>query len=104
MEPLAPGDPLWVSAATVLGIAKIERCDYGDGLGERLTEEDCDNARLIAAAPDLLAALRLCAKQFRTYEARARERGASGRASADATLAEWAEAAIARADQPVDRT
>ena len=48
---------LWITAPTSVGVAKIEICDYGDGKGERLTEEDYANARMIASAPDLLRAL-----------------------------------------------
>lgn len=38
-------------------VAVIEPCDQGDGQGCRLSDEDWDNAGLIAAAPDLLDAL-----------------------------------------------
>lgn len=51
---------LWIIAPTNSGVCKIEPCDYDDGKGERLTAEDLANARLIAAAPDLLAALEDC--------------------------------------------
>jgi hypothetical protein len=44
---------IWIVAKTSSGVAKIETCDYDDGRGERLTEEDRANAHLIAAAPDL---------------------------------------------------
>jgi hypothetical protein len=49
---------IWINAETNAGIAMIEPCDYGDGLGERLIDEDYANACIIAAAPDMLAALR----------------------------------------------
>ena len=55
----APSDMtphIWISAPTNSGCAKIEICDYEDGLGERLSAEDWANANLITAAPELLAA------------------------------------------------
>lgn len=39
------------------GIAKLETCNYDDGMGERHTDIDHANARLIATAPDLLKEL-----------------------------------------------
>ncbi|MDX1188098.1 hypothetical protein GOL88_24210 [Sinorhizobium medicae] len=55
VEPPSEQTPhIWVNAATNSGVAKIEACDYDDGKGERLTDEDFANARLIEAAPDLL--------------------------------------------------
>lgn len=50
---------IWVIAPTNSGVCKIECCDYDDGAGHRLTPEDYANARLIAAAPDLLEAQRV---------------------------------------------
>lgn len=47
---------IWIHAKGNSGIAKVEICDYSDGLGHRITEEDHANSRLIAAAPDLLEA------------------------------------------------
>jgi len=51
---------LWITAPKNSGVCKIEPCDYDDGKGERLTYEDHANARLIAAAPDLVKALTHC--------------------------------------------
>lgn len=49
---------IWIEAKSNVGVCKIEPCSYDDGLGHRLTDEDWANARLIAAAPELLVALR----------------------------------------------
>lgn len=46
---------VWINAVGSSGVAKIETCDYGDGKGERITDEDLANARLIAAAPETAA-------------------------------------------------
>lgn len=59
VEPPSDQTPhIWITAPTSSGVAKIETCNYDDGQGERLTDEDFANARLIAAAPDMLAALK----------------------------------------------
>lgn len=59
LEPPSEQTPhIWISAPTSSVIAKIEICDYDDGEGEHLTGEDWANADLIAAAPDLLEALK----------------------------------------------
>ena len=47
---------IWIVAEGNSGIAKIECCDYDDGFGERLTEEDQANAYVISATPELFAA------------------------------------------------
>lgn len=38
--------------------ATIQTCDYDDGLGERLTVTDWENAHLISAAPDMYEAIK----------------------------------------------
>ncbi|WP_322883246.1 hypothetical protein U8C37_09620 [Sinorhizobium medicae] len=79
-EPPSEQTPhIWVNAATNSGVAKIEVCDYDDGKGERLTDEDFANARLIAAAPDLLAALKSAAAAIGDWS---RPTGANGMTSA----------------------
>jgi hypothetical protein len=55
------GGSIWIDAAAPEIVARIEPCDYMDGRGERFRPEDIANASLIAAAPDLLEALRMCA-------------------------------------------
>lgn len=58
VEPPSEQTPhIWITAPTSSGVAKIETCNYDDGQGERLIDEDFANARLISAAPDLLDAL-----------------------------------------------
>ncbi|MDE4557459.1 hypothetical protein U8C36_06500 [Sinorhizobium medicae] len=58
VEPPSEQTPhIWVNAPKSSGVAKIETCNYDDGQGERLIDEDFANARLISAAPDLLDAL-----------------------------------------------
>lgn len=48
---------IWITAdGDNGGIAKLETCNYDDGLGERHTDQDRANAALIAAAPCLLEA------------------------------------------------
>jgi hypothetical protein len=49
---------IWVGPNTAPNIAKLETWDRGDGRGERLDETDFADARLIAAAPDLLECLK----------------------------------------------
>jgi hypothetical protein len=62
VEPPSEQTPhIWIVAPTSSGIAKVETCDYDDGRGERLTDEDFANASLIAAAPDMLGALKSAA-------------------------------------------
>lgn len=58
VEPPSDQTPhIWITAPTSSGVAKIETCDYNDGQGEKLTDEDFANAHLIAAAPDLHSAV-----------------------------------------------
>lgn len=46
---------LWIIAGGNSGVSKIETCDYDDGQGERLTDEDRANARRVASIPDMEA-------------------------------------------------
>ena len=48
---------IWIGSAADSSIAKIEAYDHEDGGPEHLCETDYANARLIAAAPELYAAL-----------------------------------------------
>jgi hypothetical protein len=68
VEPPSDQAPhMWITAPTSSGIAKVETCDYDDGRGERLTDEDFANARLIAASPELLAALKEAVEIIEEY-------------------------------------
>lgn len=48
---------IWLYSAKNSGIAKVEVCDYDDGQGHRLTDEDHANAHFIALAHNHLSAL-----------------------------------------------
>ncbi|MDX0276744.1 hypothetical protein [Sinorhizobium meliloti] len=76
VEPPSDQTPhIWITAPTSSGVAKIETCNYDDGQGERLTDEDFANALVIAAAPDLLAALKSAAAAIGDWS---RPTGANG--------------------------
>lgn len=93
---------IWIDAETEFGVAKIESCDHGDGK-ETLNQEDWDNARLIAAAPELLAALKLAQVAILSLSRRIDIQNASGADIAALDQAERADlsatAAIARAER-----
>jgi len=61
-QPCDQSPNLWIVAKDNPGVAKIEPCDYDDGEGHRLTDEDQANAALIVRAvnchAELAAALR----------------------------------------------
>lgn len=49
---------IWIVAEENAGIAKIEPCDYDDGMGHRHTGEDWANTLLISLAPEMFELLR----------------------------------------------
>ena len=92
---------IWVIAPTNCGVSKIEICDYDDGNGPILTDEDYANARLIAAAP-ALARLALDQARELAVERKSRARyqdkceGMAEQAEADQIKIEAQAAEIAR--------